>query len=47
MEGSDAASNLEGALYIASSVKLTIPEVCIYMDGVLMRGNRTIKVSNR
>ena len=24
-----------------------IPEVCIYMDGLLLRANRTIKVSNR
>ena len=25
----------------------SIPEVCIYFDGVLMRANRTIKVSNK
>ena len=24
-----------------------VPEVCIYMDGLLLRANRTIKVSNR
>ena len=46
MEGTDAIGNLEGALKIASG-QPKIPEVCIYMDGVLLRGNRTIKVSNR
>ena len=46
IEGTDAIGNLEGALKIASD-QPKIPEVCIYMDGVLLRGNRTIKVSNR
>ena len=37
-------SNLEGALTLSTK---SIPEVCIYFDGVLMRANRTIKVSNK
>ena len=46
--GSDALSNLEGALMVAASKNIPkIPEVCIYFDGILMRGNRTIKVSNK
>ena len=47
-EGSDALSNFEGSLMISSSkIVPKIPEVCIYFDGILMRANRTIKVSNK
>ena len=45
-EFSDAISNLEGSILVANS-QPKIPEVGIFMDGVFLRGNRTIKVSNR
>ena len=45
-ESSDAISNLEGSILVANS-QPKIPEVGIFMDGVFLRGNRTIKVSNR
>ena len=32
---------------MVASSQPKIPEVCIYMDGVLLRGNRTVKVSNK
>uniref|UniRef100_A0A7S1KPH8 asparaginase n=1 Tax=Percolomonas cosmopolitus TaxID=63605 RepID=A0A7S1KPH8_9EUKA len=38
---SDATDNLVGAMTIA--IELNIPEVCIYFNGKLMRGNRCTK----
>ena len=44
IDGSDALGNLEGALMIAATKdQKKISEVCIYMDGLLLRANRTIK----
>ncbi|MFH0946532.1 MAG: asparaginase [Planctomycetota bacterium] len=40
---SDGRHNLITALLLAG--KYDIPEVCVYFDGRLLRGNRTIKVS--
>lgn len=40
---SDARANLVGAVDLVSR---KIPEVCIYFDGALMRGNRTTKRSS-
>ncbi len=44
VSGSDAVGNMEGSLILASGKLSVVPEVCIYMDGYLMRGNRTVKV---
>jgi L-asparaginase len=44
-QDSDAASNIRGAILCAS--KLEITEVCIFFDGILLRGNRTQKSSTR
>ncbi|KAJ1348624.1 hypothetical protein KIN20_003974 [Parelaphostrongylus tenuis] len=41
---SDGMENLIGALIIAGN--FDIPEVCIYFNNKLMRGNRTIKLDN-
>lgn len=41
---SDAAGNLLGALLIAAQHAL--PEVCLYFNGTLLRGNRATKVSS-
>lgn len=41
---SDGRENLIGALIAAGS--LDIPEVCVYFNNKLLRGNRTIKVDN-
>ena len=46
-ESSDAICNLEGSILVAANSQPKIPEVGIFMDGVFLRGNRTIKVSNR
>ena len=43
MPRSDAPGNLGGALLIAGQHPL--PEVCLYFDGKLLRGNRATKVS--
>ena len=40
---SDGRDNLVGALILAGNFQ--IPEVCVYFQHQLMRGNRTIKVS--
>ncbi|MFN3273865.1 MAG: asparaginase [Paracoccus sp. (in: a-proteobacteria)] len=40
--GSDGLANLTGAL---ASARLRLPEVAIFFDGRLMRGNRALKVS--
>jgi L-asparaginase len=42
-EGSDAQDNLKGALTFAAESR--VREVCIYFDGVLLRGNRSVKFS--
>jgi L-asparaginase len=42
---SDAPSNLSGA--VACALRPEIAEVCIFFDGVLLRGNRTQKSSTR
>lgn len=43
----DASQNMVTALTIAASVEIpTIPEVCILFDNVLLRGNRSCKVSS-
>lgn len=42
-ENSDAQDNLAGAVYWASNGK--VREVCIYFDGALLRGNRSVKFS--
>ncbi|KAK6754687.1 hypothetical protein RB195_013587 [Necator americanus] len=41
---SDGMENLIGALIIAGN--FDIPEVCVYFNNKLMRGNRTIKLDN-
>ncbi|KAK6015565.1 L-asparaginase, type I, partial [Ostertagia ostertagi] len=41
---SDGMENLIGALVVAAN--LDIPEVCVYFNNKLMRGNRTIKLDN-
>lgn len=41
--GSDALANLTGALRAA---RLRLPEVAIFFDGLLLRGNRALKVSS-
>jgi lysophospholipase len=41
---SDGRENFIGALITAGS--LDIPEVCVYFNNKLLRGNRTIKVDN-
>jgi lysophospholipase len=41
MEPNDAAQNLLGAITIAGHFE--IPEVCLFFDNKLMRGNRTRK----
>lgn len=41
---SDAPANFLGALMISG--KYSIPEVCIYFNRKLFRGNRTVKRSN-
>ncbi|CAI4223613.1 unnamed protein product [Auanema sp. JU1783] len=41
---SDGMDNLIGALVVAGN--LDIPEVCVYFNNKLMRGNRTIKLDN-
>jgi hypothetical protein len=41
---SDGRENLIGALIAAGS--LDIPEVCVYFNNKLFRGNRTIKMDN-
>ncbi len=41
---SDAGGNLLGALLIAA--RQPLPEVCLYFDGRLLRGNRATKVSS-
>ncbi|KJH50139.1 L-asparaginase, type I [Dictyocaulus viviparus] len=41
---SDGMENLVGALIIAGN--FYIPEVCVYFNNKLMRGNRTIKLDN-
>lgn len=43
---SDARENLITALEIASSVTEIVPEVCIYFDYELLRGNRSKKVES-
>ena len=40
---SDGRDNIINALIFAGNY--TIPEVCVYFDNKLMRGNRTVKVS--
>lgn len=40
----DAVSNVDGALIVAGH--FNIPEVCIFFDNKLMRGNRTTKSSS-
>merc|ERR1719187_932417 len=39
----DGLDNIIGALILAGNY--TIPEVCVYFDHKLMRGNRTVKIS--
>jgi lysophospholipase len=41
---SDAAVNLEGALFFAGNFK--IPEVLVFFNKSLMRGNRVINLAN-
>ncbi|XGW03568.1 hypothetical protein V3C99_015056, partial [Haemonchus contortus] len=41
---SDGMENLIGALVVAAN--FDIPEVCVYFNNKLMRGNRTIKLDN-
>lgn len=41
---SDASANLEGALFFASN--FSIPEVLVFFNKSLMRGNRVVNVAN-
>ena len=41
---SDGRDNLVGALIMAGNYR--VPEVCVYFNRRLMRGNRTIKVGS-
>lgn len=40
----DAQDNLVTAIHLAGTLKIT--EVCVYFNGLLLRGNRTIKVKS-
>lgn len=42
----DAHSNLIGALQVASMRSESVNEVCIFFNGILMRGNRSMKSSS-
>lgn len=42
---SDGRDNLISAIEIASSKDVIIPEVCIYFENRLYRGNRTVKIN--
>lgn len=41
----DGRDNIISAVEIASSIEVTIPEVCIFFDNKLYRGNRTTKIN--
>ena len=42
----DGRENIIGAIEIASSKEVSIPEVCIFFEDKLFRGNRTTKISS-
>lgn len=39
----DALPNLAGALTLAGGINGVVPEVCVYFDSLLLRGNRSVK----
>ncbi|MFA5540610.1 MAG: asparaginase [Bacteroidales bacterium] len=42
----DGRENIIGAVEIASSIEVCIPEVCIFFEDKLYRGNRTTKINS-